>query len=77
MRENKSMEKDRIHPRVLGKLDLARLCLSALEISGPSGKAVEDCRKADVAPIYKKGQEECLENYSPDSLTSFPGKMVE
>ena len=36
-----------------------------------------DWRKAHVTPIFKKGKKEDPGNYSPLSLTSIPGKVME
>jgi hypothetical protein len=38
---------------------------------------VEDWRKANVTPIFKKGNKSMACNYRPISLTSVPGKLME
>ena len=37
----------------------------------------EDCRKAIVTPIFKKGKKEDPGNYRPVRLTSIPGKVMD
>jgi len=37
----------------------------------------EDCRKADVNPVFKKGEKEEPGNYSLVSLTIIPWNVVE
>jgi len=37
----------------------------------------EDWRKASVTPVFRKGKKEDPGNYSPFSLTSVLGKMME
>jgi len=37
----------------------------------------EDCRKASVTPVFKKGKKEDPGNYRPVSLTSIPGRVME
>jgi len=37
----------------------------------------EDCRKANVIPVFKKGKKKDPGNYRPVSLTSIPGKVME
>ena len=38
---------------------------------------LEDWRKVNVTPVFKKGKNEDPGNYRPISLTSIPGKMME
>jgi len=46
------------------------------ERSWRTGEVPEDCRKASVIPVFKKGKKEDPGNYRPVSLTSIPGKMM-
>ncbi|GAB0205135.1 mitochondrial enolase superfamily member 1 [Grus japonensis] len=75
----KSMGPDKIHPRLLR--ELAEVLTKPLSIiyqqSWLTGKVPVDWRLANVLPIYKKGQKEDPGNYSPISLTSVPGKVME
>lgn len=34
-------------------------------------------KKANVVPIFKKGEKSAMPNYRPDSLTSVVGKLLE
>ncbi|GAB0207459.1 mitochondrial enolase superfamily member 1 [Grus japonensis] len=42
-----------------------------------TGEVPEDCRKANVIPVFKKGKKEDPGNYRLVSLISIPGKMME
>ena len=54
------------HPRVLREPArvIAELISTIYQCSWFSGEVPEDCRLADVTPIYKKGRKEDLGNYS-------------
>ncbi|XP_009944264.1 PREDICTED: fibrocystin-like, partial [Leptosomus discolor] len=49
----------------------------SLHLSWRTGEVLEDWRKANVTPIFKKSEKEDLGNYRPLSLTFTPGKVVE
>jgi len=76
---HKSMSPDGMHPRVLRELAdvIAEPFSIIFERSWRTGEMTEDCRKANVTAIFKKGKKEDPGNYKPVSLTSIPGKMVE
>ncbi|XP_063189358.1 uncharacterized protein LOC134514900 isoform X2 [Chroicocephalus ridibundus] len=76
---HKSMGPDGMHPRVLRELvEVIAGPLSIIfERSWRTGEVPGDWRKANVTPVFKKGKKEELGNYSPVSLASIPGKMME
>ena len=73
------MGPDQIHPRVFKQhatavvLILTVICNKSLH----SGEAPEDWRKANVAPIFNKGECYKAENYRPTSLTCIASKIME
>ena len=75
----RSVGPDNIYPKVLRELAdiVARLLSIIFEKSRRLGGIPEDCKKANVIPIYTKGLKEDPGNYMPISLTSVPGKVME
>ncbi|CAM5121725.1 unnamed protein product [Eretmochelys imbricata] len=77
--EHKSMGPDALHPRVLKELaDVIAEPLAVIsENSWRLGEVPDNWKKANIVPIFKKGQNEDPGNYRPVSLTSVPGKIME
>ncbi|KFQ19900.1 hypothetical protein N332_13925, partial [Mesitornis unicolor] len=76
---HKSMGTDGIYPRVLRELaEVLTMPLSIIyQQSWLTRDVPVDWRIVNVMPIYKKGQKEDPGKYSPVSLTSVPGKVME
>ncbi|KAK4816237.1 hypothetical protein QYF61_013645 [Mycteria americana] len=76
---HKSMEPDGIQPRVLRELveELAKPLSIIYQESWLTGEVPDDWSLAYLTPIYKKGQKEDLGNYTPVSLASVLGKIME
>ena len=76
---HKSKGLDEIHPRVLR--ELAEVIAEPLSIIYPrsllTAEVPEDCRLANVTPVYKKGCREDPRNYRSVSLTSVLAKIME
>ncbi|GAB0204380.1 mitochondrial enolase superfamily member 1 [Grus japonensis] len=71
------VEEDKVTEH-LGKLNIHKsMGPDGMHPSWRTGEVPEDWRKADVTLVFKKGKKEDPGNYSPVSLTSIPGKMME
>ncbi|KFO59836.1 hypothetical protein N302_08918, partial [Corvus brachyrhynchos] len=75
----KSMEPDEIHSRVLSNFTdvVAKPLSRILEKSWQSGEVSGDWKKGTILPIFIQGRKEDLGNYSPVSLPSVPGEILE
>ena len=75
----KSPRPDNLSPKVLKEIanDVGPLLLLIYRKSLQTSEVPEDWRKANVAPVFKKGQLYQAENFRPISLTSLCCKIME
>ena len=79
LNEIKSPGPDELHSRVLKELaeEISEPLAIIFEKSWRTGEVPMDWRKANMVPIFKKGEKEVPNNYRPVSLTAVPGKIME
>lgn len=67
-----------IDPRILKELDevILELLTIIFENSWRTGEVPEDWRRANIAPLFKKGNKEDARSYRPVNLTLIPGKII-
>ena len=79
LKQDKSPGPDGLHPMLLKSCaeNLAKPLSMIFQSSFDEGQLPSDWKKAEVIPLYKKGQRNDPGNYRPVSLTSVPGKIME
>jgi hypothetical protein len=76
---NKAAGPDNISPKFLKlvAVELAPALTTLYRASLKQGTVPSDWKKANVTPVFKKGERYKAENYRPISLTSVPCKLME
>ena len=76
---HKSMGPDGLHPKVLRQLSstIAPILQLIFQTSVKTGQVPSDWKKANVCPIFKKGERYDPANYRPVSLTCTCSKLLE
>ncbi|KFW10830.1 hypothetical protein N326_05458, partial [Eurypyga helias] len=79
LKVHKSMGPYGIHPHVLKELadGVAKLLSIIFEKMWWSGEVPTNWKRGNITPIFEKGKKEDLGNYTPVSITSVPGKVME
>ena len=77
--DNKSCGRDDHYPRILKHCSnsLASPLCTLFNTSFKCGKIPDDCKLANVIPLYKKGTKDKVANYRPVSVTSIASKIHE
>ncbi|CAM5162260.1 unnamed protein product [Natator depressus] len=75
----KSPGPDEMHPRILKELteEISEPLTIIFEKSWKTEEIPEDWKRANIVPIYKKGNKDNPGNYRPVSLSSVLGKIME
>lgn len=79
LNENKACGPDSIPSKILKicASELAPVFTTLFQASLDQGVVPDDWKKANIVPIYKKGDKSKAENYRPVSLTSISCKLLE
>ena len=79
LKVHKAAGPDAITPRILKELSpvVARILTIIYTRSYETGEAPDDWKRANVAPVYKKGNKHDPANYRPISLTCISCKLME
>ena len=78
LKTNKCPGVDGLHPRVLNELNdkITETLADVMRTSLQTSVLPEDWKRANVTPIFKKGDKKSANNYRPVSLTSIPCKCM-
>ena len=72
---NKATGPDGVKARLLRSISSSLSCLFNMSLN--KGKLPCDWKRANVTPVYKKGEKELVTNYRPITLTSLVVKAME